>query len=58
MLNPHPVVSVLSECCLGDVPQHYAVLRVVGGEGGRWGEAEGRASYCEPIMILTCPEKI
>lgn len=53
MLNPHPVVSVLSECCLGDVPQHYAVLRVVVG-----GEAEGRASYCEPIMILMCLEKI
>lgn len=27
-----------------------------GGAGG--GEAEGRASYCEPVMILTCLEKI
>ena len=29
MLNPHPAVSVLSECSLGDIPQNYTVLRVV-----------------------------
>ena len=54
MLNPHPAMSVLSERSLGDVPQHYTVLRVVVAGG----EAEGRASYCEPVMILTCLENI
>ena len=47
-------MSVLSERSLGDVPQHYTVLRVV----VVGGEAEGRASYCEPVMILTCLENI